>query len=520
MPKLTRYLFFFVLFVMASFTGYSQYDTVRPGSYFKNDLISYHRDDDKRSGWNEIDRRAFPIASWKTDVNILQSLFYVREMSKGWNAHTNTLAIGSTLRLQHFTFYPVLGSRPSDERYAGARYAIANNLYIDSLLMPTETNAVFRHLISRPILELVRSKLDGFTAAGCEGGLSFSNNDLVWASLEGGRYDRYVDFRYNRFLATNPFFSSELNHYASPILFAGNEYDSLTMSFDTDSIGSEMQINNYRNDYHPNILHDRFFLTLAKCYINGPMNVIKNGKLSIIEFDHCSFGPDAADLNLMADTVEFRDCGKLPATLALHLLRNKDTCWLKLRNTRFDDVNFVYEPFVHLAFDSIGVDEYTSKYESLLAKFRIEKKDESYERLDLEYQGFKGAHNGYGAHVFNWLNREWWNYGYSRGKVIQWTFLFLGLFFVGNVLLWKPMQETYAIEQSSNFIDRQKHPVRYQVQKYIRIFLYTAYIFFSIKIDLPRLKITSFWLLLYFFFQFLVGLWCLFFIVNALLKIG
>jgi hypothetical protein len=180
----------------------------------------------------------------------------------------------------------------------------------------------------------------------------------------------------------------------------------------------------------------------------------------------------------------------------------------------------VYEPFVHLAFDSIGVDEYTSNYEGLLGKFRIEKKDESYERLDLEYQDFKGMHNGSWARVFNWLNREWWNYGYSRGKVIQWTFVFLALFFVGNMLLWRQMQETYSIHQSQNFIDRREHPFRYQMQKYIRIFLYTAYIFFSIKIDLPRLKITNFWLLLYFFFQFLVGLWCLFFIVNALLKIG
>jgi hypothetical protein len=311
MPKLTGSVFFFVLFVMASFSGYSQYDTVRSGSYFRNDILSYRKYENNHSGWGEIDGRAFPVPA-NMFVNILRSLFYVRELSKGWDVHANTLTIDSALELRHCAFYRgVSGSRPSAELYLDARYAIPNGLFIDSMRMPTGAFAYFKSLISRSDLELVSSKLDYFMTSGCEGGLRLTNNDLVWAMLSSGRYDRDVDFFNNRFLAPNPSFSSARDHYSSAFHFEGNEYDSLTMSFEADSIGSDVQINNYRNDYDSNVVHDRFSLILKNCYVNGPMVVYGNGKEAIIRFDHCSFGP-AADFDfakeqryLLAEILEY-----------------------------------------------------------------------------------------------------------------------------------------------------------------------------------------------------------------------
>jgi hypothetical protein len=174
-----------------------------------------------------------------------------------------------------------------------------------------------------------------------------------------------------------------------------------------------------------------------------------------------------------------------------------------------------------MCFDrSAKTDEYTGTYETLLSKFKNESKKESYERLDIEYHHFKAQKGAHWDRIADWAQEKWWNYGYSKLLVVKWTFLFLGIFFVINALFWRGMQEVYPISQEYPFVDRQSRPIRYRALELLRVFLYTVFVFFSIKIDLDRLKVTNPWLLAYFFFQWLVGLWCLFFIVNALLKIG
>jgi hypothetical protein len=91
---------------------------------------------------------------------------------------------------------------------------------------------------------------------------------------------------------------------------------------------------------------------------------------------------------------------------------------------------------------------------------------------------------------------------------------------VFNALFWRKIQEIYPISQEYSFVDRQRWPIRYLALELLRISLYTAFVFFSIKIDLDRLKVSRPWMLAYLFVQWLMGLRCLFFIVNALLKIG
>src|SRR5262249_25465102 len=113
----------------------------------------------------------------------------------------------------------------------------------------------------------------------------------------------------------------------------------------------------------------------------------------------------------------------------------------------------------------------------------------------------------------------WWNFGYSKGLVIERTGLFLIAFFLLNIVFWKQLQVVYPIDQQYNFIDKVKKPALYSTQKYIRIFLYTCYVFFSVKIELSKIKIGNIGIVVYFFFQFMVGLGCLFFILNALLKL-
>jgi hypothetical protein len=224
---------------------------------------------------------------------------------------------------------------------------------------------------------------------------------------------------------------------------------------------------------------------------------------------------------MLADTVSFTDCSSLPALASLELTANHRTVWLQLEHTNLGDVSFIYGPNLRLAFDTAAQpDEYTGVYETLLSKFKNEGKKDSYERLDIEYHRFKAAKGDRLDRVANWAQAVWWNYGYSKWLVWLWTLLFLGIFFLFNARYWPGMQEVYPIAQEYPFVVRRERPLRYRALELLRVFLYTVYVFFSIKLDPGKMKVTNPWLVGCFFFQWLVGLWCLFFIVNALLKIG
>jgi hypothetical protein len=81
------------------------------------------------------------------------------------------------------------------------------------------------------------------------------------------------------------------------------------------------------------------------------------------------------------------------------------------------------------------------------------------------------------------------------------------------------MQTIYPIGSNEKSIDKSLKPAVYYVRKYFVVFLYTAFIFFSLKIDFDKLSFKGVRLVGYFFFQYIVGLVCLFFIANAILKI-
>lgn len=303
-----------------------------------------------------------------------------------------------------------------------------------------------------------------------------------------------------------------------------NHYKELRMMCSRDTIRGSLVIYNmlpvgmFRNGSDT---CDQFEIEFEDCYIDGAIQILKNGRSSQIAFEHCTFGPNTRYLSLMADDVTFENCSNPPAAASLQLYPNNDTCWLQLQHSNLGDASFIYGPGIHLAFDNHAPsDEYMSNYEMLLAKFRNEGKKESYQRLDIEYRQYKAAQGSGLDRIGDWLQARWWNYGYSRLRVVLWTLVLLWTFWMLNVVWWKGLQEVYPIPQEYPFIDRGTQPGRYQLQEALRIFLYTVYVFFSIKIDLSRLKMTNTWLLAYFFIQYLVGLWCLFFIVNALLKIG
>ncbi|WP_162915772.1 hypothetical protein [Paraflavitalea soli] len=403
------------------------------------------------------------------------------------------------------------------------RYRINGKLEINDFKY-SDVPLTLRHLMINRSAYIYRSKLHIISIEDCQGRFGLKDNVINGAihflNLKNSSFDIILD--------TFKQVKTEI-HVVNTVLkdisyLRYNSYIDMYADFYRDSLYDVLQIENGRD--HTNAhkgtasLQHYFNLTFSNCYINADVRFTDNADTATVIFKNCHFGPNAS-LDIRADTVSFIDCQQLPATLNMQLKANNKKCWIGLNNTNIIDVNFVYASHHRLLFDSTAdIDIYASTYENLLAKFRSENKKESYRRLDIEYKNYKASRGDVWNRISNWLNREWWNYGYSKGRVIGWTFALLGIFFVLNIRLWQPMQNMYPISQDHSFIDRKEKPFLYHIQQYIRILLYTVYIFFSIKIDLQKLKITTLPILLYFFLQFLVGLWCLFFIVNALLKIG
>jgi hypothetical protein len=178
----------------------------------------------------------------------------------------------------------------------------------------------------------------------------------------------------------------------------------------------------------------------------------------------------------------------------------------------------IFNDSIHLYFSkNTNKDNLTNVYESLLNKFRREGKFESYQRLDIEYRNKLAERGNLIDKAGNLLNWAWWNYGYAKSRVIGWTLAFLLLFFCSNIALWKKMQEIYPID-SKNIL-KNRLTLANKIRYYSSILLYTSILFFSLKIDLERLKFSSTRMVAFFFFQYMVGLICLLFITSSIFKI-
>lgn len=503
----------------------AQYDTIRPRTYFGNRLLSSIQNHNSKV----IENKAFPylhtfdqFSSNMIEYNVLNGLLFMKGAVVANRTRPSLLRFDNDLAINNCVFYDgdtTLAPKP----LTNCRYRINGKLEINDFKCP-DVPLALRYLTINRSANISRSQLRSISIDDCQGRFGLQDNVINGAvhflNLKNSSFDILLD--------TFKQVKAEIyvvNTVLKDISFLRyNSYTDMYVDFSRDSLYDVLQIQNgrARTNVHKGTdpLQHYFRLTFSNCYINADLRFADNADTATVIFKNCHFGPNAS-LDIRVDTVSFIDCQQLPATLNLQLKANNDKCWIGLNNTSISDVNFVYASHHRLLFDSTAdIDTYASTYENLLAKFRSENKKESYRRLDIEYKNYKASRGDVWNRLFNWLDREWWNYGYSKGRVIGWTLALLGFFFVLNTCLWKPMQKVYPILQDQDFIDRQQKPLLYHIQQHIRILLYTVYIFFSIKIDLQRLKITTVPILLYFFLQFLVGLWCLFFIVNALLKIG
>jgi len=246
-----------------------------------------------------------------------------------------------------------------------------------------------------------------------------------------------------------------------------------------------------------------------------------------IIFNEITFGP-LTKFALNADTVSFINCVGLSSLNTLLSINPKSTC-LGFYDTDFSSVNMTFAefnfvlPFKSGEFadgdsnlekqnQSWRKDVMSAMYETAISKSKREGKAESYKKVSIEFKHYKYSSMWILGKIFSGFEMIWWNYGFSRVRIFLWTGLLLLVFFFFNDSHWVEINSVYPIMSPEKTLNSRKD------DKKINAFLFTCYVFFILHIDVNNIKTENKLMLRWFFFQYLIGLFCLFFIVNYVLK--
>lgn len=297
--------------------------------------------------------------------------------------------------------------------------------------------------------------------------------------------------------------------------------DNINIEFERDSIFETLSVyNDLRDTIKGTTPKKVSHITFKYCYINSYILISLKSKTKLV-FEGCEFGPQAT-LNLQVDTIDMKYCFRIAAPLYLGN-SNERLCIVSLLQTNVSTLSnsFYFNNRLYFS-DSIEhyYDAVSNIYESLISKYKKDGETKSVKYLDVAYSRYKYKYNWYGGSILNFFDEIWWYYGYERWRCIYWSLFFLFVFYIVNAWNWKEISLVYKIVPVTqlNWFDKSQNLLTYRIKKQIHIFIFTSIIFFSISFKFNNLSFKKTRWLVWFFFQYLVGLFCLFFIINAILK--
>lgn len=199
-------------------------------------------------------------------------------------------------------------------------------------------------------------------------------------------------------------------------------------------------------------------------------------------------------------------------------------CQMSLYGTDLDMLDLKYQNYRLYFPKSLGLtfEDKVSEYQRLLDYFQKRGMFQSYERLDKEFKAFKFLDEGiwYGR-VFNWIDRHWWDYGYNKFLVVRNAIILNLCFFFINICLYgKLLNQTYTIAKFAEIERNMAHAFVYDKMKRLSyIFLYTAYIFWGLKLDIEKINISKTRLFYYVLLQYVTGVICLAYLANLIITV-
>lgn len=205
-------------------------------------------------------------------------------------------------------------------------------------------------------------------------------------------------------------------------------------------------------------------------------------------------------------------------------------CDLNIGKGAADLIRANYKYF-NLVFDSsTSVYDKEWIYTELMNMQRANYFLDGYEKLDKEYKAFKYySRNSFVAKLQNWIDKHWWDYEYNKFMVIQNSIYLFLLFFAINLLAYKGLAKVYHPEKFKKFDERldsnnteDEFSMATRVKNYIiripAIFLYTAFVFWGLKLDLKELELKKPLYMTILIGQYITGLVCLAYIANYIIS--
>jgi hypothetical protein len=215
-----------------------------------------------------------------------------------------------------------------------------------------------------------------------------------------------------------------------------------------------------------------------------------------------------------------------------------EICNINLIGSEIDKIRFKYKGF-KLWFpeqsgkeNEIDYDLKANVYEELLKKQKDEGFTYSYVILDKEYREFQytdpeGQYGFVWGCVLNWIDKNWWGYGYDKELIIRNVIIIYLFLSIVNMLILRQMTtKVYIADKINQWRDEATGSRISLFFKSIPFAMfYTAQIFFGFKFDDDKLmykenlqgwKIFN---LIYFFIIYLGGFVCLAYLANYVITV-
>ncbi|MDB4918790.1 hypothetical protein [Mucilaginibacter sp.] len=200
----------------------------------------------------------------------------------------------------------------------------------------------------------------------------------------------------------------------------------------------------------------------------------------------------------------------------------KSLCWINLYGADISKFRIRFSGFRLKFPEGLSFEEKAYVYQQLINKMEKDGLYESHQALSIEFKQLKYQNDH--SVFLNWLDKNWWGYGFNKFLIVRNAILICFIFFVINCFLFnKLLTDVYNIKAIAALDTRLKkrfeNKPRYRSIIMIPvIFIYTSYIFWGLKLDVEKLTLKSIPLFVLVMFQYLSGIVCLAYLANFILS--
>jgi hypothetical protein len=286
------------------------------------------------------------------------------------------------------------------------------------------------------------------------------------------------------------------------------------------------------------------YTSFKKSKFTGKIFFEKSFFTTIVDFSYTTYSkganyndailPDSLDfsnVNIDKEEIDFRNS---------KLADGKSHCYINLIGTDINKIKIDYNKFLLWIPSNANPDQVYRIYEDLLRQFKDLKYLSNYETLDIEYHNKKyQLKKDYFYKFWNFIDKTWWNYGYSKERVLYWTLFFLLFFTIlsflckhGKGISFEYLRDKiYDYHHDEALVspfhinkriisafdpDDAFRGLPYLIKRFFLTLTYISFIFFTIRLDFKELKplrLRSY----YIFIVYLVGTLCVAFLVKILI---